>query len=120
MFVRASLFAAALVAGFVNLGLAAGPAMAQAQETITVSYADLNLANAAGRHLFDRRIFAAASQLCGDFAPIELGRAAAGRTCLSATLAAVRPQRDAAVGARYGTVRVSQADLTVSVSRAAN
>ena len=120
MTVRSTILAAAaLVAGFANLSLAAGPAFAQGEETITVSYADLNLANAAGREAFDRRIAGAVSQLCGDFNPVELGRAAAGRACLTETLAAVQPQRDAAIGHR-GTVSVAQADLTIRVSRAAN
>lgn len=121
MSVRSALFAAAaIVAGFLNIGLAAGPAVAQTQETIAVSYADLNLASEAGRDLLDRRIAGAAGALCGDFNPIELGRAALGRACLGATLAAVQPQRDAALGARRGTVRVSQADLTLRVTRAAS
>jgi UrcA family protein len=113
------LFAAAIVAGFVNIGCA-GSAVAQPQETIAVSYADLNLANAAGRDILDRRIGVAAVQLCGDYNPLELGRADAGRDCVSATLAAVQPQRDAAIGARFGTVRVSHNDFTLRVSRAAS
>ena len=118
MTVRSTILAAAaLIAGAANLGLAASPALAQGQETITVSYADLNLANRAGRDAFDRRIAGAVGRLCGDFNPVELGRAAAGRACLTETLAAVKPQRDAAIGHR-GTVEV--ANLTVRVSRAAN
>jgi UrcA family protein len=119
MIVRSTILAAAaLIAGAANLGLAAGPALAQGQETITVSYADLNLANPAGRDAFDRRIAGAVSRLCGDFNPVELGRAAAGRACFADTLAAVQPQRDAAIG-RTGTVEVAT-NLTVRVSRAAN
>ena len=113
------LAAAALVAGLVNVGVAAGPALAQTGETIAVSYADLNLANQAGRAVLDQRIAAAAAQLCGAFNPLELGRAEAGRACISDTLAAVQDQRDAAVGRRFGTVQVSQADLAIRVTRAA-
>ena len=120
MSVRSTILAAAaIVVGFANLSLAVAPAMAQGQDTISVSYADLNLANPAGRDLLDRRIAGAVSQLCGDFSPVELGRAAAGRACIAETLAAVQPQRDAAIGHR-GTVRVSEANLMVRVSRAAN
>lgn len=119
MFFRTAFLAVAAVAAtIVNLGVAAGPALAATQETIVVSYADLNLGNQAGRSVLDRRIASAASQLCGQFNPIELGQAEAGRACVAETIAAVQPQRDAALNQRFGTVQISQ--LNVSVSRAAN
>ena len=117
---NAILAAAALVAGFVNVCGAVGPAVAQVPETVAVSYADLNLANRAGRAVLDQRIADAAESLCGDFDRRELGRAAAGRECIGATLAAVQPQVDAAIGYRTGTVQVSHNDFSVRVSRAAN
>ena len=122
MSVRTTILAvAAVAASLVNLGAAASPAMAQTQETIVVSFADLNLGNQAGRNVLDRRIQTAASQLCGQFNPVALGEAEAGRACLAETIAAVQPQRDAAIGNRYGTVQISQAGGgSLRVSRAAN
>ena len=121
MFLRSTfLAAAAIVACFVNLSLAAGPAFAQTEATMVISYADLNLGNSAGRAVLERRIASAAEQLCGQFNPIELGQAEAGRACLSETIASVQPQVEAAINRRFGTVRISQADLSVRVSRAAN
>ena len=118
MFVRQSvLAAAALAAGLVNLGLAAAPAVARMPDGILVSYADLNLANAVGRNILDRRIANAAEQLCGKFAPLELTLNAAAEACRAETIALTQEQRNAAVGLR-GTVEVSQA--TVRVNRAAN
>jgi UrcA family protein len=119
MTLRSTILAAAAVAAtLLNLG-AVAPAFAQSPETVAVSYADLNLANPVGREALDRRIADAASELCGAFNPVELGRAAAGRACLSETIASVQPQRDAALAHRYGTVQVSQAEQVVRVSRAA-
>lgn len=119
MSVRKTILAVAAVsAALVNVGIAAAPAMAQAPETIAVSFADLNLGNQAGRDALDRRIESAANQLCGHFNPVELGQAQAGRACLTETIAAVQPQREAALNQRFGTVEISQ--LNVSVSRAAN
>ena len=119
MFIRSSvLAAAALVAGFVNLGLAAAPAFAQPAEGIAVSYADLNLSSAAGREVLDRRIANAAGQLCGEFRAVELGWAAAVEACRAETIALAQPQRNAAL--RHGTVQVSDASQIVRVSRAAN
>jgi UrcA family protein len=114
------LAAAALVAAFINLSAAAGPAMARAADTVAVSYADLNLRNRAGRAVLGQRVADAAARLCGGFHPLELARAQAGRDCISATLAAAQPQLDAAIGYRTGTVEVSRNDFTLSVSRAAN
>lgn len=116
------LAAAAVAASLVNLSAAASPAMAQEQETVVVSYADLNLGNQAGRNVLDRRIAQAASELCGQFNPIELGQAEAGRSCVADTIASVQPQRDAALNRRFGTVQISQAGGggSLRVSRAAN
>ena len=119
MFVRPSILAAAvLTAGFITLGVAASPAAAQPTSSVTVSYADLNLASTAGREIFDRRIANAAGQLCGAYTAVDLTWAAAVLECREATIADTMPQRDAAL--RHGTVQVSSADRIVRVSRAAN
>lgn len=120
MFVRPTILAAAvLVAGVLNLGIAAAPAVAQAPAGIAVSYADLNLASQAGRASLDARIAGAAARLCGFATPVELGWAAAVDSCRSETIALTQPQRNAAVGLS-GTVRVSEAGQIVRVNRAAN
>ena len=121
MTVRSTILAAAVAATIVNIGFVAAPAAAQTQEAIAVSYADLNLDNPVGRNVLDRRIASAAGQLCGQAALADLGDSAAVRTCLDQTIAAVQPQRDAAIGNRYGTVQISQAGGgSLRVSRAAN
>jgi UrcA family protein len=120
MFVRPSILAAAaLVAGLLNVGIAAAPAFAQASDGIAVSYGDLNLGNAAGREILDRRIAGAAEQLCGKFSPVELNWAAAVQACRAETIALTLPQRNAAIGLG-GTVQVSMAGQTLRVNRAAN
>ena len=118
MSVRSSILAAAAVAASL-CNLAAAPAFAESPESILVSYADLNLANAAGRDILDRRIANAASSLCGQYTLAHVGFATAARACQAETIAAVQPQRDAAMNFR-GTVRVSSADRFLRVSRAAS
>ena len=120
MSVRSSLLAAAAVAAsLATLGVAAAPAVAaEATESVTVSYADLNLTNDAGRAVLDRRIASAAAQLCGDHRVLELRWANAVEACRDATIDSAQAQRDAAV--RYGTVEVSEAAPLVRVTRAAN
>lgn len=87
MFVRKPLFAvAALVAAFVNIA----PVAAQTGEAVVVSYADLNLANAAGRAALDRRIAFAARQVCGQFLITELEWAEMSRACRVDVTEAVR------------------------------
>ena len=120
MSVRPSILAAAvLVAGLVNVGVAAVPAVAQAPQGVAVSYADLNLASTAGRHILDRRIANAAEQLCGRFSPVDLYFAAAVQACRAETIASTQSQRNAAVGLG-GTVEVSDAGRYLRVNRAAN
>ena len=115
MSVRTILAAAVVVA---SLG-AAAPALAQSAESVTVSYADLNLGTASGRTALDRRITNAAEQLCGFYQPTELTWAAAVRACQSETVALAQPQVDAALRER-GSVQVSSADRFIRVNRAAN
>jgi UrcA family protein len=120
MSVRLTILAAAAVAASLcNLGLAAAPAVAQPVDGILVSYADLNLANQAGRRVLDHRIATAATQLCGTYGVTELSWAAAVRACQDDTIAGAQPQRDAAIGIR-GTVRIGSAERFIRVNRAAN
>ena len=72
---------AALAAGLTNVGFGISPAFAQASESATIGIADLNLASAAGRATFDRRVAGAARRLCGTYAPLELKEVAASRAC---------------------------------------
>ena len=120
MFVRPSILAAAaFTAGLLSLGAVAAPAFAQEASSITVTYADLNLASPLGRTILDRRIAGAASQLCGTARDIDLNQSAAVDECRQATIDSAQSQRDAAVGLR-GTVQVSDASKVMRVSRAAN
>lgn len=118
MSIRSAALAAVAAAAAFQLA-AAAPAAAQTVDTVAVPYADLNLANRIGRDILDRRIAAAATQLCGEFGPLELRWRMDSRACQSATIAAAQPQRDAAIGLR-GTVRISSTSGFLSVSRAAN
>ena len=72
--------------------------------TIHVSYADLNLATAAGRDRLDQRVRQAANQLCVDNAVRDIDRALAGRTCVSDAIssadAQVRMAGKSGLGAR--------------------
>ena len=119
MFVRPLILAAAAVtAGLLSLSAASVPAFAQESRSIAVSYADLNLASADGRDVLDQRIASAASQLCGPSDGRDLVWARAVEACQQATIGAVQPQRDAAIGLR-GTVQVSF-NQALQVSRAVN
>ena len=118
MFVRAPILAAAALAALLANAAAVGPAFAQSAPAVEVFYGDLNLASDAGRSVLDRRIAAAAAQLCGHARPAELRRNAAVRACRTETIAQTQEQRDSAV--RYGTVRIADAAPLVRVSRAAN
>lgn len=100
---------AAAFAVLLNTGLAAAPAAAQAVDSVTVGYADLNLANAAGRAVLDRRIAHAARQVCGQFAPIELRRNSLSRACQADAIASAEAQRSAIVFAsNNANARVSR------------
>jgi len=58
--------------------------------TVTVSYADLNLATADGRATLDRRIAGAARGICGNFHPIDLRMAALVQDCRADAIASAR------------------------------
>ncbi len=106
MNVRKPLFAvAALAAAYVNTSAAISPAMAQGAEAVTISYANLNLANAAGRAVLDRRIAAAARQVCGQYLITELKWAEMSRECrVEVTASAQLPGRP-----QLASLRVSRA-----------
>lgn len=82
------LFAAATFAA----ALSVPPAAARPADTgvRTVSYADLDLRNAAGRARLERRIDAAVRDLCGEAPSFDLARRRAVRECLAETRANVR------------------------------
>lgn len=117
-----ALAAAACVAATLSTAAPAPAAAADinviAPETITVrvSYADLNLANAAGRATLDRRIAGAARSICGSYFPADLEMAVLAKAC----------RQDAIASARLPDSYASNAgtrDLTVTanrMSRAAN
>lgn len=94
------------------------PTVSQAAtpEFVSVSYAELNLASAKGRQLLERRIAAAAGQVCAFGGIQDLSRATQAKACRSDAIARVQPQFDAAVNAaRRGTVTVlGAAALTVT------
>jgi len=107
---KSVLAAAALAAAFLSSGFAAAPAAARTVSSVTVSYADLNLAAAAGRAVLDRRIAAAARQLCGQYAPVELKAIALSRACQADVTASARAQRPAlATASNNVSFRVSRA-----------
>lgn len=102
MFVRKSLFAAAaLAAAFANIA----PAAARTGGAVEVSYADLNLANPAGRAALDRRIAFAARQVCGQFLNTELKWAELSRACRADVTEAARIPG----ATRLASLRVSRA-----------
>lgn len=113
MSVRSTLFAVAAVAAAILMtGAAVSPAIAQAPESVTIGFGDLNLANPAGREALDRRIDGAARQICGEYAPLELKMIALGRVCRAEVLAEARAQlARVIVDANFASIQVSRAAL---------
>jgi len=95
------ILAAAIAAALTNVGIGVSPAFARPAEAVTVSFADLDLASAAGRATFDRRIGNAARMLCGTYAPIELKWGAMSRACRAGVVAAAQPVRNRVSVAAY-------------------
>ena len=89
------------------LTTAAIPAAASAQglPVQAVTYADLDLASAAGRQSLDRRVGAAVRRVCGRAWPLDLGAVEEVRRCRAGTFA-----RTAADG-RVGQVSVIEVAL---------
>jgi UrcA family protein len=108
MKVRSTLLA---IAACMAMTPTAGSAATPPAKAVLVPYGDLNLASPAGRARLDRRVFRAATALCGRYDPRELRLSALSRACRDETIAGVRGQRDAALegAATYASVSVSQA-----------
>lgn len=93
MFLRSiALVAAATVAGSLAMPCSAQSADVHVTSgaTARISYADLNLANEAGRARLERRIADAARTLCGSHAPMDLSRAGLTRACRTGAIASAR------------------------------
>ena len=106
MNLRKPLFAAAaLAAAYVNTSAALSPAAAQDADGVAVSYADLNLASPAGRAVLDRRIAAAARQVCGNYLITELKWAEMSRACRAEVTASAQLPG----AAQLASLRVSRA-----------
>jgi UrcA family protein len=95
--------ASVLTAGSILVGTAS-PALAAAPtaQTRIVSYADLDLASAAGRSRLDQRIGAAVRAVCGRAAPTDLNGLNQVEQCRAETLA------DATAQLRRGEVLVAE------------
>jgi UrcA family protein len=75
--------------------------------SVRVSYADLNLGSALGRHTLERRISVAARTVCDIEDSRELALASATNLCRSDAIASAQPAYAAAIAAaRHGTVTV--------------
>ena len=75
----------------------ASPAQAQ-EQSVTVSYGDLDLTSDTGVARFDNRIDAAVGQVCGDrIGPMPLSTARAVRKCSRDTMADVANPREIAI-----------------------
>ena len=94
------------------------PTVSHAQEvnTMSVSYADLNLASQVGQYRLHNRITGAAKVVCVIEDSRELALAAATKDCRNDAVASAQPAYDAAVAAaRRGSVTViGAASLIVS------
>ena len=104
--------------------LAAASASAEApvtivggQPSVRVSYADLDLASAAGRKALEGRVQRAASRLCVDNGVRDLERRMGGRDCIARAVASAAPQIELAV-AGHGKAQLPAAKaVTVTFRR---
>lgn len=100
-----------LAAAFVAASLAAVPAPAQSGgPSIAVEVADLDLATADGRAALDLRLLHAARTACGTPSPADLRGLANRDRCVTETIAAAAPRRDALIALasrRSGNVRAA-------------
>lgn len=88
------------------------PTVSQAatNQSVRVSYADLNLASDAGRNALAGRIYSAARSVCEIEDSRELALSSATNSCRNGAIAAAQPEVDAAIAAvRKGTVTVLDA-----------
>ena len=96
------------------------PTVSQAAEvnSVRVSYADLNLANQAGRAALHGRVAHAARSVCEIEDSREYKLATATNACRSDAIAAAQPAIDAAIAAvRKGTVTVGSAAALIVTAR---
>ena len=112
-----------------NPGLAAAAALAVAAmlvvptvspaaelDSVTVSYADLNLASASGAGALERRITIAAGIVCGYEGTRQYDLAIATNACRGGALEGARPAYEAAVAAaRHPSVIVGEAATSITV-----
>ncbi len=96
---KTALALAALAAAFTLAPAAAQEPIAVSGGTIVVRTADLNLSSDLGVSKLDRRILTAAKLACGTASDFDLRGKNRVRRCLDETIAAVAPQREAAIAA---------------------
>ena len=112
----------ALVAAATTAGILATPCSARSADievtsgaaTARIPYADLNLANEAGRARLERRIADAARTLCGSHAPADLGRAELTRACRAGAIASAR--MPAAIAAGEGGAGIPGYRMSLAVN----
>ena len=93
------------------------PTVSQAAESVSmsVSYADLNLATDVGTRVLQRRITYAASAVCGFEESKQFGVVMATKACRTGAIEGARPAYEAAIAsAKHGTVIVGEAAIVVS------
>jgi UrcA family protein len=110
MFVRSTFLAAAAL----GAAAIAAPAVAQAPDSVSVGFSDLNLSSQAGREAFGGRVAAAARLVCGEYQPLQLKLIAISRACQARAVAAAEAQ----LGQNLAGGNAQLASL--NVSRAAN
>jgi UrcA family protein len=94
---------------------AQAPLTVAAAPSARVSYAELNLASAAGRATLDARVRSAARRLCLPHGTSDLVREAAGRACLVEAIASARPQVARALAESASGSRLAAADRTLTI-----
>lgn len=77
--------------------LATGTVVSANPQSVTVSYADLNLASDEGVAMLDRRLDRAIERVCGDLSRPTVQSMSRERQCKQETYERIRPQRDIAI-----------------------
>lgn len=109
-----------VVAALLAAGLLVTPTVSQAAEanSVSVSYADLNLGSKVGQHTLQRRIAGAARTVCVIEDSKELALALATNACRGAAIADAQPAYEAAVAsARRGSVTVLDGAALIITAR---
>lgn len=103
-----SILTVSAVFGFAALTAAAAVAAEAAQESVPISYRDLDLKTNAGVAALDRRIAHAAGLVCGSVDPRALDLADRVRACRAKAIADARSEAQAMIAAvRAGTVAMT-------------